>query len=477
MKKTFTKLFLTAAIFLSANNFCHAETLQELQNRLNVEAEEYFARQQLNDENVMSIAWAQNSAEYRALCYQAYNAGKKVVDDALQVTHEKPIAIIMDLDETIFNSTAYNAISVGSGRKYPDTEWDDWAKSGKAAAMPGAVDFTKYVASQNVEIFYVTNLEFLDSIIKNLHYLGFPFAERNHILNKTDTGNKQSRFDEVAKNFEVVMYVGDNAGDFPLGTYNKSVAERNSIIDKNKNDFGTKFIALPNPVYGAWENALADSYKKLSATEKISARKNSLKGWGVTRNKIAGLLKKTKTAKNTSQIILVDNNNLSLWNKNSAGDWQQDFETFCGHGSGGFNENRREGDASTPVGSFPILYAFGVGENPGTKMEYKQITQNSWLSAESDNYNTWVESETPLQNGEHLIEVYQYTYGMNIGFNVNPAVVGRGSAVFLHCKGLGRWTTAAGVCVREDDMIKLLKLAKEGAYIIIVPSIDDITKY
>ena len=110
-------------------------------------------------------------------------------------------------------------------------------------------------------------------------------------------------------------------------------------------------------------------------------------------------------------------------------------------------------------------------------MEYKKITENSWMSAESTSYNTWVESETPLQSGEHLIEVYQYAYGMNIGFNINPAVVGRGSAVFLHCKGMGRWTTAAGVCVREEDMIKLLRKTKSGAYIIIVPKVEDISKY
>ena len=335
----------------------------------------------------------------------------------------------------------------------------------------------KYVASKNVEIFYVTNIKFLDETVKHIGRLGFPFADGKHIFCKTTTGDKQPRFDEVTKNFDVAFYMGDNVGDFPLGVYGKLKQERNSIVDQNKNNFGTKFIAIPNPVYGGWESSLSQNYKKLSAESKISVRKNSLKGWGFTENKIAGLLKKSKTAKNTQQIILVEDHNLSLWDKNKSGDWVKTFETFCGYGSGGLNENRREGDATTPIGSFPILYAFGQGENPGAKMEYKKITENSWMSAESTSYNTWVESETPLQNGEHLIEVYQYAYGMNIGFNINPAVVGRGSAVFLHCKGMGRWTTAAGVCVREEDMIKLLRKTKSGAYIIIVPKVEDISKY
>ena len=477
MKKFFGKVLLTAAIFLYANNFCHAETLQELQTKLNADAEKYFARQQLNDENVTAVAWMQNSAEYRALCYQAYNAGKKAVDDAIKVEHTKPLAIVLDLDETVLNTTAYNVMLTGSGKNYSEAEWDNWVKSGKSEPMPGALDFVKYVASKNVEIFYVTNIKFLDETVKHINRLGFPFADSKHIFCKTTTGDKQPRFDEVTKNFDVAFYMGDNVGDFPLGVYGKLKQERNSIVDQNKNNFGTKFIAVPNPVYGGWESSLSQNYKKLSAESKGSVRKNSLKGWGFTENKIAGLLKKSKTAKNTQQIILVEDHNLSLWDKNKSGDWVKTFETFCGYGSGGLNENRREGDATTPIGSFPILYAFGQGENPGAKMEYKKITENSWLSAESTSYNTWVESETPLQSGEHLIEVYQYAYGMNIGFNINPAVVGRGSAVFLHCKGMGRWTTAAGVCVREEDMIKLLRKTKSGAYIIIVPKVEDISKY
>ena len=124
-----------------------------------------------------------------------------------------------------------------------------------------------------------------------------------------------------------------------------------------------------------------------------------------------------------------------------------------------------------------MLYAFGLSENPGTEMTYKQITPQSYLSGEEDTYNTWVESERPLEGSEHLIDYYQYKYAMNIGFNINPTVFGRGAAIFLHCKSTDRWWTAGCVSVPEDVMLKLLQKSKDGEYIIIVPTVEDISSF
>ena len=61
--------------------------------------------------------------------------------------------------------------------------------------------------------------------------------------------------------------MGDNAGDFPIGTKGKTPAERNSIIDAHKEDFGTTFVVFPNPAYGSWVSALAKGYQNLSPEE------------------------------------------------------------------------------------------------------------------------------------------------------------------------------------------------------------------
>ena len=109
--------------------------------------------------------------------------------------------------------------------------------------MLGAVDFLQYVNSKGVEIFYFTNRDSdtaFEGTLRNLQKLGLPQADKNHLLCKTYTSYKQPRFNEVAKNYDVILYMGDNVGDFPLETYGKNISKRNAIIDSNQNNFGVK---------------------------------------------------------------------------------------------------------------------------------------------------------------------------------------------------------------------------------------------
>ena len=67
--------------------------------------------------------------------------------------------------------------------------------------------------------------------------------------------------------------------------------------------------------------------------------------------------------------------------------------------------------------------------------------------------------------GEHLIDYpKEYHYAISIGDNINPAIVGKGSAIFLHCKG-ERDYTAGCIAVDEKVMTYLLKNLNTGAYI------------
>lgn len=232
------------------------------------------SEQQLADAETMALLWMRTAAEYRALCYQGYNAAMAEINRALTDSRrgEKPLAIILDCDETVVDNTPAlgGAAAAGNGR-YTSPWWNEWVAQGNSAAMPGAADFLNEVHKKGVAIFYVTNrLESTgyEATERNLRALGFPSVDREHLLLAVDKGNKQERFDKVAAKYDVILYMGDNAGDLPLDTYGKDRAGRNAVIDAHRKDFGTKYIVFPNPVYGAWVSALAEGYLSLSPEER-----------------------------------------------------------------------------------------------------------------------------------------------------------------------------------------------------------------
>ena len=221
----------------------------------------------------MGLLWMRTSAEYRALAYQGYNVVMNAVKMAVtDPSHQrKPLAIVLDADETVVDNTKLMGESIVNGNGRFDAPW--WRQAvhqGKSQAMPGAVEFLNEVHKQGVEIFYVSNRYApvnLDVTIQNFKELGFPSIDKDHVLLFEKDSDKQPRFDMIAKKYYVVVYMGDNAGDFPIGTKGKTLAERNGIIDAHKEDFGTTFVVFPNPAYGSWVSALAKGYQNLSPEE------------------------------------------------------------------------------------------------------------------------------------------------------------------------------------------------------------------
>ncbi len=258
-----------------------AQTAVERRAAADIRAE---SAQQTADAEVMALLWMRTTAEYRALCYQGYNAAMAEVDRALAdpARSGKPLAIVLDCDETVVDNTAALARAAADGNGlYTSPWWNAWVARGEAEALPGAADFLNAVHAKGVAIFYVTNrLESTGyaATERNLCALGFPSVDRKHLLLAVDTGNKQIRFDQIAARYDVVCYMGDNAGDLPIGTYGKDRAGRNAVIDAHRADFGTKYIVFPNPVYGAWVSALAPHYFDLTPEERREANRLLLTG-------------------------------------------------------------------------------------------------------------------------------------------------------------------------------------------------------
>ena len=234
--------------------------------------EEEVSAQQLADAEYMALLWMRTSAEYRALCYQGYNAALMAIDRAQAnptARSGKPLAIVLDCDETVTDNTRAMAEAAAGNGRYDALWWRATVHEGRSEALPGAVEFLNEVARRGVAIFYVSNRWSevnYEPTIQNLTALGFPSVDAEHVLLMEDRqmSDKQPRFDRVAEDYDVVVYMGDNVGDLPLGTKGMNRAARNGAIDAAQEEFGIQYIVFPNPAYGSWVSALSKDYMTMS---------------------------------------------------------------------------------------------------------------------------------------------------------------------------------------------------------------------
>jgi len=158
---------------------------------------------------------------------------------------------------------------------------EKWTDKAIAKATPGSLEFLKYAANKGVETFYISNRDTsaTKSTLLNLQNLGFPFADRNHLLLKTTNSVKTSRRNKVLETHQIILFAGDNMGDFDELFEDRSSNFGFTQVDSMKALFGNRFIVLPNPMYGSWERQVLKSKKSLNNQEKEELRKNQLIGY------------------------------------------------------------------------------------------------------------------------------------------------------------------------------------------------------
>ena len=235
----------------------------------------------LTDQSVQSVNWFQTSGEYRALAWQAFNAARLSWDAAPKTPGGK-YAVIVDLDETMLDNSSYSAWQIKQARAFDDRSWSRWVRAGQAQAVPGAVDFANYIAGHGGTIFYVSNRDAadVDATAQNMRRLGFPQVSSATLRLKTDGSNKQQRFNQIAsEGYRVVMFIGDNLNDYGGAAYHKTADQRRRFAVDNRGAFGTRFIILPNPMYGDWEGALAPGYYKLTPQQQAQVQRETLRAW------------------------------------------------------------------------------------------------------------------------------------------------------------------------------------------------------
>ena len=187
-------------------------------------------------------------------------------------------------------------------------------------------------------------------------------------------------------------------------------------------------------------------------------------------------IKNLPAAKNADQLFVVAGLTqttawISMHEKDSVGNWKQIMTTPGFIGKNGLGKIK-EGDNKTPVGTFVIDKAFGIAPDPGCAMPYTQVDENIYWSGDFNyKYNQWVDiREYPNLNknySEHIIDYNpHYTYVLNIGYN-KKNIVGKGSALFIHCFGPAKPWTGGCVALPEDKMLIVMRTIRPGCVAVI----------
>ena len=176
-----------------------------------------------------------------------------------------------------------------------------------------------------------------------------------------------------------------------------------------------------------------------------------------------------------AQVVLVDAYGASATVRACArvhGTYVSQLGPYYGHvGKHGVSWSKREGDLTTPAGTYPLRGGFGINANPGLRVGgwFTVTSRDVWVDdSRSSLYNThqhapangrWTSAE-PLQQSP------AYTYAQVVGYN-EARTPGRGSAIFLHVD-LGHGT-AGCVSIPSSELRAVMRWERPGALMTITP--------
>ena len=250
------------------------------------------------DDNLNAVLWTQRAVEAKGNAQGAYALATIRLDEALADRSRTaapaeqtgnferlPPAIVLDVDETVLDTMLYQAWTVREGQSFSPGTWTKFVNTETSKAVPGAVTFTIYADKKGVKVFYVTNRtkEEEPATRANMTALGFPMGGNVDTIltvkEEPDWGSaKSTRRAVIAKDYRILLLVGDNLGDF-TDDYKGDDAARLKVYDDNAEHWGRDWIVIANPTYGSFESAPFNHDFKLSPEARRAAKENALEAW------------------------------------------------------------------------------------------------------------------------------------------------------------------------------------------------------
>jgi L,D-peptidoglycan transpeptidase YkuD (ErfK/YbiS/YcfS/YnhG family) len=164
------------------------------------------------------------------------------------------------------------------------------------------------------------------------------------------------------------------------------------------------------------------------------------------------------SARSTTAVVRVWRRQGTCWHE-VAGPWPASV------GYNGVSANHREGDGTTPLGTFPIgAVAYGVAPDPGTAFAYHRLVCGDWWDEDpsSPEYNHFEHvacgAKPNFGGGSEALwlDTRAYAHFLVVDYNTDPIIPGRGSGIFVH-DDIGGPTNGC-VSLPPADLVALMRL-------------------
>lgn len=135
----------------------------------------------------------------------------------------------------------------------------------------------------------------------------------------------------------------------------------------------------------------------------------------------------------------------------------------CAYGKGGFSAHKKEGDGATPLGQFMLRECWYRADKmaaPQTQLPLRIISQiDGWSDdPNAGDYNRHVTLPYPFSHETLWRHDDVYDLIVPLGYNDDPVISGKGSAIFMHIAKPGYEPTEGCIALAMPDLLTILPM-------------------
>ena len=221
-----------------------------------------------------SVKWQTKSKEYQLITRGIYQQAESQLSN--MTLPNSPWVVVMDVDETILDNSAYQVMLDQSGTHFSPQTWNNWVSSQQATLVPGAATFIQTVFSLGGKIALVTNREksldgntwqnlsnLIPITLENTCLIGRSQADKDAINGHSIVNDKDLRRQQLTAGkadcfstksvqsswqsaHTIVMQIGDNIEDV------NGITQEHANVDDLIKRLHKNIFILPNSMYGSW---------------------------------------------------------------------------------------------------------------------------------------------------------------------------------------------------------------------------------